>query len=97
MAQINRVTFGFYAFWWQFKLASEINTFLGTKRFSILKMWLLVSVSCGLYGFYFMFVDGKEMIKEVQQRAGLPPDPPMIADLVRMQGALNRVWEHLPG
>jgi hypothetical protein len=96
-ALLGMVTFGIYAWWWVFKLAGEINTFLGYKRFSPLKVGLLVSVSCGLYGFYFMFVDGKEIIKELQLRAGLPPDPPIIADLLRMQGAANKVWERIPG
>jgi len=89
-------SFGFYGFYWWWKMASEVNAFLGEPRFSLLKLFGLSSVTCGLYGFYFMFVDGKNIIKEVQAKAGLPPNPPLIADLLRMQKSLNQVWEQIP-
>ena len=88
---------GLYGMYWWYKMASEVNAFLGTDRFNLLKLFGFSTLSCGLYGLYFMFVDGKQIIREVQAKAGLPEDPPFIADLMRLQGALNKVWEQLPG
>jgi hypothetical protein len=93
---LTGVTCGLYGWYWWFKMASEVNTFLGTNRMNIFKIWGLTAVTCGLYGFYYMFVEGKNIIKEVQAKAGQPEDPPLICDLARMQGRLNSVWEKLP-
>ncbi len=87
---------GLYGWWWWFKMASEINAFLGTERMSVFKIWGLTAVTCGLYGFYYMLVEGKNIVREVQTKAGLPENPPLICDLPRMQARLNAVWEHLP-
>ncbi len=77
-------------------MASEINAYLGYSRVSVLKVWLFTACTCGLYGFYFMFVDGKNIIREVQAKAGVPESVPFIVDLPRLQGALNGVWEQIP-
>lgn len=90
------LSFGLYGWYWWFKMASEINAFLGTPRMNVFKIWGLIAVTCGLYGFYFMLVEGKNVIREVQAKAGLPENPPLIADLPRMQGRLNDVWARLP-
>lgn len=94
---LTAVTCGIYGMYWWWKMASEVNAFLGEEKFSILKLFGLSTVTCGLYGFYFMFVEGKEIIKAVQAKAGLPENPPFICDIRAMQGALNAVWEQLPG
>jgi hypothetical protein len=93
---LNLVTCGIYGMIWFFKMSGEINAFLGVERISPIKVWLLSSVTCGIYGLYFMFVDGKEIVKEVQAKAGLPPDPPFIAGPLQIQGAINKVWEAIP-
>lgn len=90
---LSAVTFGLYAMYWWWKMASEVNAFLGEEKFSILKFFGLSTITCGLYGLYFMFVEGKSVIHAVQEKAGLPQDAPFIVDLPRMQGALNKVWE----
>ena len=89
-------TCGLYGFYWWWKMASEVNAFLGTERMSVLKIFGLSSVTCGLYGLYFIWVDGKNVIREVQAKAGLPENAPFLADQVRLQRALNEVWEQLP-
>ncbi len=94
---LSVVTFGIYAIWWYFKMAGEVNTFLGYDRMSAIKISLLTSVTCGLYGLYFMFAEGKEIVKEVQTKAGLPADPPFLAGPYQIQGALNKVWQSIPG
>ena len=91
------ISCGLYGMYWWWKMASEVNAFLGTDRMSVLKIFGLSSVTCGLYGLYFMWVDGKAIIREVQAKAGLPENPPFFCDLLRMQKALNSVWESMPG
>ncbi len=94
---LTALTCGLYGMYWWWKMASEVNTFLGEEKFNILKFAGLSTITCGLYGFYFMFVEGKEIITAVQTKAGLPPSPPFIVDMARMQTALNNVWEQIPG
>lgn len=90
------VTFGIYGIWWSFKVASEVNAFLGAERLSAIKVWLLTTVTCGLYGLYFQFVEGKNVIREVQAKAGAPGKVPFIVGPTQFQGALNKVWEGIP-
>lgn len=87
---------GLYGLYWGHKLTNEVNAFLGEERMSLLKIVGLSWLTCNAYGLYFIFVEGKEIIKEVQAKAGLPQKAPLLADIVRMQGALNAVWEQLP-
>lgn len=90
------VTLGIYGIWWGFKVCGEVNAFLGTDRISALKIGLLTSVTCGLYGLYFQFVEGKNVIREVQAKAGKPGKVPFIVGPMQFQGALNKVWEGMP-
>ncbi len=91
------LSFGLYGMWWWWKMQSEVNAFLGTDRMSVIKIFGLSFVTCGFYGLYFMWVDGKAIIREVQAKAGLPEKPPFVCDMLRMQKALNEVWESIPG
>jgi hypothetical protein len=93
---LTAVTCGIYGMYWWWKMASEVNAFLGEEKFSVLKFAGLSTVTCGLYGMYFMFVEGKDIIKAVQAKAGQPEAPPFMCDIGRFQGALNKVWEQLP-
>jgi len=93
---LSAVTCGLYAWFWVYKMATEINTFLGYERMNLVKLAGLFIITCNLYWFYFLFVEGKNIIREVQAKAGLPEAPPLIADIIRMQGALNKVWEQVP-
>ena len=90
------VTCGLYMWWWVYTMSTEINTFLGYNRMNLLKLAGLFFVTCNMYWFYFLFVEGKNIIREVQAKAGQPEAPPFMADFVRMQGALNKVWEQMP-
>lgn len=89
-------TCGIYAWWWLFKVCGEINTFLGYDRVSPFKVILLIPVTCGLYSFYFYFVEGKNVIREVQQKAGVPEKVPFLVGPIQLQRALNEVWEAIP-
>ncbi|MGE0788304.1 MAG: DUF4234 domain-containing protein [Sandaracinaceae bacterium] len=90
------LTLGIYGIWWGFKVCGEVNAFLGTERMSAFKIMALSAVTCGLYGLYYQFVEAKNVIKEVQQKAGLPPKPPFFVGPMQFQGALNKVWETIP-
>lgn len=48
----------------------EINTFLGYDRMSVFRIFGLSSVTCGIYGLYFMFVEGKKIIARFRPRLG---------------------------
>jgi len=90
------VTFGIYGIWWWFKVAGEINTFLGYERLSVIKLMLLSSVTCGIYGLYFSFVECRKILAEVQAKAGQPEDTPFLCGPMQIQGTLNKVWEKIP-
>lgn len=87
---------GIYGGYWWYLMSTEINGFLGEPRMNLLKIWGLSTITCGLYGLYFVWVEGKQIIREVQAKAGMPENPPFMCDLPRMQSALNNVWETLP-
>ena len=90
------VTFGIYGIWWSFKVCGEVNAFLGTDRISAIKIGLLSAVTCGLYGLYFQFVEAKNVLREVQQKAGRPGKIPFVVGPMQFQGVLNKVWEGMP-
>jgi hypothetical protein len=90
------VTLGIYGMWWGFKVSSEVNGFLGEQRLSAIKVYLLTAVTCGLYGLYFQFVEAKNILKEVQTKAGLKPKVPFLIGPMQFQGTLNKVWEAVP-
>lgn len=90
------VTFGIYGVWWSFKVSSEVNAFLGSDRMSAIKVMLLTAVTCGLYGLYFQFVEAKNVLREVQTKAGKPGKVPFVVGPMQFQGTLNKVWEGLP-
>lgn len=90
------VTFGIYGIWWMFKVSNEVNTFLGAERLSAIKVMLLTTVTCGLYGLYFQFVEGKNVLRDVQAKAGQQGKIPFVIGPMQFQGTLNKVWEGLP-
>ncbi|MEZ4339771.1 MAG: DUF4234 domain-containing protein [Sandaracinaceae bacterium] len=93
MALLWVVTFGIYAIWWSFKVAGEVNAFLGTERMSAIKIMAFTFLSCGLYGLYFQFVEAKNILKEVQAKAGQPQETPFVVNPISFQRTLNKVWE----
>ncbi|MGE0788305.1 MAG: DUF4234 domain-containing protein [Sandaracinaceae bacterium] len=97
MFLLTAVTFGIYLLWWAFKVSGEVNGFLGTERMSAIKILAFNFLSCGLYGLYFQFVEAKKIIEEVQTKAGLPAQAPFFLAPLQFQGALNKVWEQIPG
>lgn len=90
------LSFGIYGMWWSFKVSSEVNAFLGKDRLSAIKVWLLTAVTCGLYGLYFQFIEAKNILREVQQKAGVPQKVPFLIGPMQFQGTLNKVWEGMP-
>lgn len=90
------VTFGIYGIWWSFKVAGEVNAFLGSDRMSAIKIMAFTILTCGLYGMYFQFVEGKNILKEVQAKAGVPQKTPFLIGPMQFQGTLNKVWQAVP-
>lgn len=94
---LHMVTLGIYNLVWWFKVAKEVNTFLGTERMSAGKLVFLSPVTCGIYMFIWQLGDGPKIIKEVQAKAGLPQKAPFFVGPWQFQSALNKVWQALPG
>jgi hypothetical protein len=90
------VTLGFYISYWYFKVAKEVNAFLGEEKMNPIKMYLLSVVTCGLYMIYWQWSAGPDIIKQIQAKAGLPLNPPFYAGPWQFQRALNLVWEQIP-
>jgi hypothetical protein len=87
------LSLGIYGMWWSFKVSSEVNAFLGENRLSAIKVMLLTAVTCGLYGLYFQFVEAKNVLREVQKKAGQREKVPFVVGPMQFQGTLNKVWE----
>jgi hypothetical protein len=45
----------------------------------------------------WQFGEGKKILAEVQQKAGLPVNVPFLLGPWPLQQALNKVWESVPG
>ena len=90
------ITFGLYITYWYFKVAGEVNAFLGEEKMNAIKLLGLSSITCGLYGLYWNFSVGPQIIKDIQAKAGLPVNAPFFVGPWQFQSALNKVWEKLP-
>lgn len=94
---LHMVTLGFYSFYWWFKVAGEVNAFLGQERMSAMKLLLLSPITCGIYMLIWEFSEGPKIIKEIQAKAGLPQNAPWFVGPWQFQRELNKVWEATPG
>ncbi|MBI5536311.1 MAG: DUF4234 domain-containing protein [Deltaproteobacteria bacterium] len=90
------ITLGVYNVFWWFKVANEVNTFLGEQRMSAAKVIFLSPLTLGLYALVWQFSTGPKIIKDVQQRAGLLPKAPFFVSPWSFQSSLNKVWNALP-
>lgn len=90
---LHLITFGFYSLFWWFKVAGEVNAFLGTERMSAIKLLLLSPVTCGIYMLIWEFSEGGKILKDVQAKAGLPQSAPFFVGPWQFQRELNKVWE----
>lgn len=93
---LTGITFGIYGIYWQFKVATEVNQFLGTERMSAIKIMGLSFITCGLYQIYYQWVESKAILREVQAKAGQPEQVPFVVTPVTFQRVLNNVWEGIP-
>jgi hypothetical protein len=94
---LHLITCGLYQTFWWFKVAGEVNTFLGQERMNAGKLLGLTSLTCGIYMIMWQFGEGKKILAEVQQKAGLPVNVPFFLGPWPFQQALNKVWESVPG
>ena len=90
---LHLITLGFYNFYWWFKVAGEVNGFLGQERMSAIKLLLLSPVTCGIYMLIWEFSEGGKILKDVQAKAGLPQSAPFFVGPWQFQRELNKVWE----
>jgi len=90
---LHLITLGFYPIFWWFKVAGEVNAFLGQERMSAVKLLLLSPVTCGIYMLIWEFSEGGKIIKDVQAKAGLPQSAPFFVGPWQFQRELNKVWE----
>jgi len=93
---LHLITLGIYNVFWWFRVAREVNEFLGEERMSGAKMVFLSPLTLGIYALIWQFRDGPRIIKDVQTRAGLPPKAPFFVGPWQFQSALNKVWTALP-
>lgn len=93
---LHCVTLGIYNPVWWFKVAGEVNSFLGQERMSGAKIVFLSPLTLGIYFLLWQFKYGPTIIKEIQQRAGLPPKSPFAVSPWGFQRELNKVWNALP-
>ncbi len=93
---LHLITLGAYNMFWWFKVAGEVNSFLGTQRMSALKIMFLSPITLGLYLLFWQFSEGRRIIQDVQARAGLPQKAPLMAGPWQFQRSLNQVWSSLP-
>ena len=95
-AFLHLITLGIYNPIWWFKVAEEVNTFLGQQRMSGAKMVFLSPLTLGIYFLIWQFGDGPKIVKEIQGRAGLPQNSPFAVSPWGFQRELNKVWKALP-
>jgi len=93
---LHCITLGIYSPVWWFKVAGEVNTFLGQERMSGAKMVFLSPITLGIYYLVWQFKEGPSILREVQGRAGLPPKSPFAVSPWAFQRELNKVWTALP-
>lgn len=106
-------TCGIYAIYWMFTVVGEVNAALGEERFNMLKEVGLSIVTCGMWGYYFMW-RFSEAVVDVQVAANVEPvmDAPILfvtglfgLSPFFIQQSLNHAWEdgsatatpHVPG
>ena len=95
------VTCGIYWFFWMFKVAGEINAYLGREVVSTLL--LILGICCAPVNIYNIYLVAKAL-PEMQGRAGLPGKDdtlllillmivfPLVVPMI-VQGELNKVWD----
>lgn len=93
---LHFITLGAYHPIWWYKVSDEVNQFLGHKRMNATKILFLSPLTLGIYTLIWQFSEGKKIIREVQERAGLPPKTPFFVGPWQLQSSLNNVWRSLP-
>ncbi len=94
------VSCGLYQMYYYLRAAQEINTYLGREAVPFWKVFLLTSVTCGLYGLYWQATQCGAIVQEMQQRAGLPGPQNLgilyvvpYYNMIVLQTELNKVWQ----
>jgi hypothetical protein len=97
---IGLATCGIYQLIWFFKVAGEVNGFLGRPAIPAGKIFLLSMISCNLYGLYWMLAECGKVIQETQQRAGIANAPNHgfmflipYYNVILLQEELNKAWQ----
>lgn len=93
---LHCITLGIYNPVWWFKVAGEVNTFLGQERMSGAKIVFLSPLTLGIYFLLWQFKDGPKIVRELQARAGLQQKSPFAVSPWGFQRELNKVWNALP-
>lgn len=96
------VTCGIYQLYWLYLICGEINQGLGREEFNFVKELALSFVTCGLWGFWFLW-RLSEAVVELQKAWGVEPemDAPILFILnfvyvgpLFIQKSLNNAWEN---
>ncbi len=99
---LSMFTCGIYGLIWMFQAVGEINAALGEERFNLVKEIGLSIVTCGIWGYYFLW-RLSEAVVDVQVAANV--EPVMDAFILFVTGlfgiapffiqqSLNNAWEH---
>jgi zinc-ribbon domain len=94
------VSCGLYQAYYYMRAAQEMNTYLGREAVPFWKLFLLTSVTCGLYGLYWQATQCGALVQEMEQRAGIP-NPQNLGilyvvpyyNMIVLQAELNKVWQ----
>lgn len=91
---------GIYQFLWFIWVCNEISSFLQRDEPVWWKVMLFSSLTCGIYGIWWMFAKLGPLVQEVQQRAGVanPTNHGWlyivpVYNVLLLQQELNRAWE----
>ncbi len=89
----------FYQLYWFFSICNEMAGFLKRDEPSFVKIFLLSTVTCGVYSLYWMITRLPSLMQEIQQRAGVanPQNHGImyiipIYNVLLLQGELNKAW-----